>query len=789
MKWYDVSIVYFDEHVTNVRVNLNCTSCPVAEALGQVLDGTSLTWVRMGAQFVLRQRPEQAVPATADVNGVITDSLTGEWIGGATVVLEQRSDDGELLVRRWCPTNPFGYYSLRRIEPGEYRLRIHAVGYTATPRSILVEANSTHRTDVKLSQREIPLQEYTVEGHRTESAPAGGLVRGTYVRSVPSDQTQYLLDGARIYNPSHFGGVLSTFQPDVLNDVAPAVSGLSPYYGGRISGLLDLSLREGSTERLSGAGGLGSLGADLFMEGPVNDRSSYLFSARRAFVDPPVPFLGESDMASRSGSYELIGKINFRLSASSRLFASGYLGADTYENSVRGGGQQLDNTFRWKNQSLQFRWFGISSSSLFLFSSLGYSRYNLTLSHDISDPIAVRAGFASDYAIDDLSLRAHAEHFYDQNHTIRGGVELTGHGIRGNIGEFSLCAAPFILSGFSSWELAVYVQDQWRFSSSVTAELGARITSFMGSGGTRSAVDPRVSVLALLTEHTRLYTSLTSINQFIHPYRTTGVFYFYPMVFWYPSDDEAKPTTSLQVTAGIERDWGDEAYVASLEAYYRSTQNYHGYGAVVQAAEPMNLRESILYGTERAYGGSVALRKRYGAVSASIRYTLGWLFVSFPTVNGGNEFTSPFDRRHEWELWINWTPSEDWSVAGVCVLASEHSPSDAIATTWPDRTTYSTDVLNTPWIGQAMAFAQLPIDANGSKSPGFQRLEVSISRRATLWGIPCQIGLRLMNAYGLLDPFEWTLRGGGNARARWTIALKDLTLFPLYPSLGCTVRF
>ncbi len=128
----------------------------------------------------------------------------------------------------------------------------------------------------------------------------------------------------------------------------------------------------------------------------------------------------------------------------------------------------------------------------------------------------------------------------------------------------------------------MYLQDQWRLAASVTAELGARLTSFMGSNGSLSAVDPRFSILAAVDDNTRVYASLTAINQFIHPYRTTGVFYFYPTAFWYPSGSEVKPTSSLQITAGVERAWAAEAYVASIEAYHRTTRDYHGFEVVSQ---------------------------------------------------------------------------------------------------------------------------------------------------------------------------------------------------------------
>ncbi len=787
MQWYDISIVYFDSHVSDSRVTSRCVSCTAVQALNQVLDGTGLMWIRMGNQFVLRPRPESPDRVTAVINGVVSDSLTGGWIAGATVLLCKAEAGAASEVIRWCPTNSFGFYSLPDVEPGEYVLTVRTIGYAPGSRTFGIDSRDARRVDLSLRQEEIFMQEFTVEGHRTESTPGGGLVRGTYIRSVPSDQTQYLLDGARIYNPSHFGGVLATFQPDVLNDVESETSGLSPFYGGRIGGLLDLSIREGTQERIAGSAGMGSLGTHLLVEGPIGDRSTFLVSGRRAYVDPAVPFLRPDAATSRSGSYEIVGKANYRLAGNSRLFLSGYLGGDTYANSVEGGGGHLNNVFDWSNSNLQCRWFGISSSSLFLYGSIGYSRHDLSLDHELTAPWTVEpsTSYSSNYRIEDMSLRAHAEHFLDREHTIRGGVELNAHRITGHISEFSLANAPVSFRGYTFGELALYLQDQWRITDGLTAELGARATSFMGEGGTRSGVDPRFSLIAALDENTRLYGSLTAINQFIHPYRNTGVFFFYPTVFWYPTTSSVKPTTALQITVGAERGWGADAYLAGAEAYYRVTHDYHGYTLLAQSGKHSSLGEALIYGTEHAYGGSITMRKRFGVFTGSLRYTLSWLRDTFAEINNGEPFAPAFDRRHELELWATYSPGDDWTVGAVCVLASEPPLVTAASP-------ISMNIKDTADPSQGPTYSyerSLALDANGSKTPGFQRLEISVMKRVMLWGVSCQFSLRMLNAYGLLDPFVWTLNGSPNSRTMWTAELRELTLFPLYPSVGMNIRF
>ena len=781
MRRYDVSVVYFDEQVRGISVRAVCASCTLDEALDQVLDGTGLTWIAMGRQIVLRPRAVQPARVASAVNGLISDSLTGTSLAGAVVALRDAAADSAGATRMVCPTNAFGFYSLRDIGPGSYTLSVRRVGYAPRQLHVVIVPGESPRLDIALQQEEIPMQEFTVEGHRTASTPAEGFVHGTYLRSIPSDQTQFLLDGARVFNPSHFGGTSETFPPELLNEVEPMVGGLPPYYGGRIGGLLDLSVRDGTGDRLKGIAGIGTLGAEVVFEGPVSPATSYVLSARRTYPYPALALLEPDASPNRAGSYEVDGKIQSRVSGSSRLYVNGLLSEDVYTNVAGATGGDLRNTFTWGNQMLNVRWLGISSPSLFLFGSLAYSRYDLNLAHNMASSVpAAGPSLNSDYRMEDLTLRFHAEHFYDREHTLRGGVEITEHGIGGSISAFSSNLLPLSIQGFSAWELSVYLQDQWRITPGLLAELGARATSFAGSGGSRSGIDPRFSLVGELGEASRLYASVTSINQFIHPYRSTGVFYYYPALMWYPSDDHVRPSTSMHFVAGMEDSWGNDAWTGNAECYYRITRDTHGFTVAAVSPAAQELTDAIIYGSERAYGLSVSLRKRYGAITGTVRYSLSWLWDAFPDVNNGVAFASPFDRRHEVELWTSYTPGNDWAFGVLCVIAS--TPQVPVpAPLAPAEPHAFGDV-------RAVTAAGPDIDANGARTPGFQRLEFSIMKRFAFWSVPCQVTLRMINAYGLLDPFEWQVSTGGAARP-WTIVQRELHLFPLYPTLSLHVHF
>ncbi len=785
MRWYPVSIVYLDRDVEDKKVYASCAGCGVEEALNRVLEGTSLTWMKTGGQVILKVMPGIPSRPIATLCGTATDSMTGEWIADATVVIRSGVRATAPPVQRWCPTNQYGFYSLRNLPPGTYTISARALGYRPVETSLVVPPSGPVWMDIRMNPETITLQEVTVEAYRSVLTSAGSYARGIYIRSGPSDQNQYFIDGARIYNPAHFGGVLSSISDEAVNEVQEMMNGIPPSYGGRIGGILDLSMRDGSTGRLSGSAGTGSLGSRLSLEGPLGDNStSFLVSGRRAYPDALVPFISSDGTPSRLGSSEVTARLSHRLSSSSRLFLSGYWGSDAYDNQVEGAGMRLNNNFGWGNSMLNLRWIGIASPSLFLQASMTYSRYGFALEHAMTGDPFLSPGLplSSDYAIEDMTLRAQAEQYYDEDHTVLGGVELIHHRMTGNLSTFSSQIAPMAQAGAPLWELSVYLQDQWRIFPGIMAELGARATSFSGNQGSLSGVDPRFALLVSLNDQTRLYGTLTSVNQFVHPYRNSGVFLFYPAIFWYPSTDRIRPTTSLQMTLGIQKSFGGDVYLLSAEAFYRMTHNLHEFMADTLLNPLTDLSEYIHFGEGKSYGIGLTLRKRLGNLTGSIGYTYAWEQNTFTELNGGEPFVPRFSHRHELQMDARIDAGGAWAVGalGVLALTQTWSPTSTATAAAPDR------------IFGGAAGAAAPgidiFDLSQNRFPGFQRLELSVVYRMMLWGASGELSLRLLNAYGLLDPFAWSLHMRQDLRLKWTAGVRELRLFPLYPAFGIAVK-
>jgi hypothetical protein len=345
---------------------------------------------------------------------------------------------------------------------------------------------------------------------------------------------------------------------------------------------------------------------------------------------------------------------------------------------------------------------------------------------------------------------------------------LVRHRMGGRVSEFSSQIAPMVFDGSSPWELAVYFQDQWRLVPSVQTELGIRATSFVAEQGSFSAIDPRFSLSISLGNDSHVFSSFSAVTQFVHPYRNSGIFLFYPSIFLYPSSDDAQPSTSLQVSLGLEHVFHEDQYRVAIETYYRMTNKLHEfmYDTVMVSALP----EALLLGRGDVSGAEITLEKRLGGVKGMLRYGYSWASNRFDELNGGAAFRPRFDRRHEVYAGLSYSMTENWMMSATALLsANRPQPFDPIGEEAYKAT-------GAPLLEADAARAQYaePYDLNGGRLP---------------WGLPTSITLRLLNGYGLADPFIWKLRDSPDARLRWRVTFDAPPLFPMYPVVSMGVKF
>ncbi len=777
LRWYVTPMVFLENDVAGKRVTADCVSCDLEEALAAVLSGQELRATRVADQIIIRSETTDPRSAAVTYAGTLVDSLTGEPVSAASILLATLPDGSPY---RWCSTGTSGFFSLRHVRPGEYELHVRRVGYQTIRERVSINAESEIVRDIPMRPRELVQPHVTVEGQRSAFSAANGISRGVFIRSTPTDHHQYYLEGARVYNPVHFGGLTSAFYGDALYDVQAVAGGVPPFYGGRIGGVLDVALSSASKESLEGSVETGTLGSALVLEGPMSGSTTFVLSGRQSYPDVLSRSSYPDKPASDLHTSELMLKFTHALTPRQRLSITGFYGRDANDKNVSGGANvQLSNALRWHNGAATVKWDGVADPSLIFSASASFTEYGFTAGHRLSSAGSPSGVFDSQAGLQDLSMRAHAEYFYDEFHTVLAGVELVRHRLAGSIEPFSSQLFSTSLGGPSPWELSVYVQDQWRLVPSVLVEFGARATSFVAGDGASSSVDPRFSLLIFLDENRRISGSLSAVTQYLHPYRHSGIFLYYPSIFFYPSGKLVPPSTSLHAALGFEQAFREDRYRFAVESHFRVTRNLHEFGADTNQSAATALTDLLLVGEGTSYGAEVTFAKRTGDITGTIRYGLSWSTNQFDELNGGEPFRPRFDRRNEVYASITYAVTDDWSLGGMCLLSSNQFPplsTEGIAKTSVDQT-------NGPLAGEFSRYAE-PFDLNGGRLPGFQRIELRTSYSFEMLGKTWEGTFRLLNGYGLFDPFRWQLTGNTDPRFRWRVSFDAPPLFPLYPSLS-----
>ncbi|MFA6481431.1 MAG: TonB-dependent receptor plug domain-containing protein, partial [Bacteroidales bacterium] len=357
------------------------------------------------------------------IRGTVEDSLTGEKLISGSVY--------DAISIKGITTNAFGFYSLT-FPAGKIKLTVSYIGYRP------VEVDINLHKDTLLNFRLSPvisLEEVVISAQRAKSAVLstqmsmtelsaksikalpmllgevdvlkalqllpgvkGGNegTSGIYVRGGGPDQNLILLDGVPVYNANHLFGFFSVFNPDAIQSVKLITGGFPARYGGRLSSVLDIRMRDGNNKKFSAEGSVGIISSKLTIEGPIiKDKTSFIVSGRRTYIDVLAQPLIKLQAAQSNSNvnagyyfYDLNAKINHKFSDRSRLFLSAYSGRDkAYLHNMDKGDIQgrsfrneADGGLGWGNLTAALRWNYVITPKLFSNTTITYSKYNFVTS-------------------------------------------------------------------------------------------------------------------------------------------------------------------------------------------------------------------------------------------------------------------------------------------------------------------------------------------------------------------------------------------------------------------------
>lgn len=744
------------------------------------------------------------------IYGIVSEEKTGENIISISVVLYPDENISTSKPVRGAVTNKFGAYTIPSIPAGEYLLVTRAVGYQSFTKKVKVRENEKIKLDIQLQPQDVKGQEIVVEAERLEDANArlstitvspafvakmpslGGevdvfrtlqllpgvkqateLSSGLYVRGGSPDQNLNLLDGVIVYNPSHLGGFLSVFNNDALRDIKLVKGAFPAEYGGRLSSVLDMTMKEGTKEKLSGAGGVSLISSRLTLEGPINENSTFMISGRRMYFDLlMMAMVEDKDEIAQYYFYDLNAKINYKISENDRVYLSGFLCNDVLDEP---NNSDYNFDIYWGNKTANLRWMHIVSPELFTNSSLIYTDYSFNT--DIFDKENPSNNLQTKSQIRDIMFKAEAQYFPHQNHKIKSGAEVIWHNFQSKFTTDLIpkeMENPFNNKDLNSLEAAFFIQDQWKISELFNSNIGNRFYYFQEAN--YFALEPRLSFSYSLTDATSLSLSGALAHQFLHLIVRNDI--TLPTDLWFPSTSKIKPSKSLQFVLGAEHLINNGEYLLSGEIYYKDMQNLLEYKDSAAFAFGIPLEDQFTSGRGVAYGLEIFLNKRIGNLTGWIGYTLAWTKRQFDELNNGKWFYPRYDRRHDISVVLSYELGEHWELGASWVYGTGQAytmPTGIYSFRSP---TYDFHDIKYQYT-----------ERNGYRLPPFHKLDLNFMYKFSWFDIPWQLSLNLYNAYNRKNPFAWYLRNTWDEQGNQYREVKQITLFPFIPTFGISFKF
>jgi len=684
------------------------------------------------------------------VSGFLKDKNNGETLIGATVYVKE--------LQTGAAANAYGFYSLS-LPKGTYTLQYSFIGYLSSEETIAL--NTDIIKTVELAPQNIQLETVVISSKKKDEnvtrtqmsvvkmdpkilstmpvlmgesdimktiqlmpgvqAPVEGS-SGFNVRGGSSDQNLILLDEAPVYNASHLLGFFSIFNSDAIKDVTLYKGDIPAAYGGRLSSLLDIHMKDGNDKEFHGSGGIGIIASRLALEGPIKKgKGSFFISGRRTYADLFLKLSSDSTInKNQLYFYDINAKMSYQLNDHNRIFLSGYYGRDYY-------GYGKDFYFGWGNATLSARWNHLFTNKLFSNLTFLFSNYNYGLGTNNSTP-----NFKWTSSMDNLSGKFDLTNYHSPNSTIRFGVQGILHFIQP--GKFSITNQnnEYKVPDRKALEYGVYIQHELKVNKKLSLNYGLRFSMFQNIGTattfvikdfqvvdtthfaqmhiyhTYMGLEPRFSATYLLDSNSSVKASYSRTRQYLQ--LASNSVGGSPLDVWFPASEYVKPQISDQAGLGYFRNFKENAYECSLEGFYKYMRNQIDFKDNANLILNDQMETELRFGNATSYGLEFLLRKNTGRFNGWISYTLSKALRNFPDINNGKEYVASYDHPNN-----------------IAIVASYNlSPRIVISANW---VYYSGTAVTYPTMRYTYGTTSLPVygDKNANRLPVYHRLDLSFT--------------------------------------------------------------
>lgn len=763
------------------------------------------------------------------ISGYVRETGSRELLPGVNIYVPE--------LKTGTVTNNYGFYSLS-LPSGTYRITYSFVGYQPVVKDIIVNKNLN--IDIELTSS-ILLEDIVISAEKAErvsesnrmstiSMPVSqiryvpallgekdvfkvlqlmpGVQKGSegssglYVRGGGPDQNLIILDDAPVYNAFHLFGFFSIFNGDALKSVELTKGGFPARYGGRLSSVVEMTMKDGNKQKFAGEAGIGLISSRLLIEGPIKkDTSSFIVSARRTYIDILTrPFMPE-DANGGYYFYDLNAKINYDLNRRHKLYLSGYFGRDKFQFIDR---YSYDNNYYknkgglfWQNATGTLRWNHQVSNKIFTNTSLIYSSYDLRIFNEEKDKYGTYS-LKYNSGIRDIALKYDLEYHVSGKYLFRAGMSTTNHLFTPTavVEKDSQTLYDFKNKiTYNSQESGLYAENHININNKFQANAGLRFVHFIANEKSYYFLEPRLSMNYLIKEGLSAKAAFATMNQSIHLLSNTGI--GLPTDLWVPSTDRIRPQNSKQISAGLAQDLPEKNLIITLEGYYKWSKNNLGYkpGASFLLlddptdAQSFTWQDNVTAGEGKSYGVELLVQKKTGKLSGWIGYTLSWTKLRFDEINFGEYFWARYDRRHDISVVAIYKLRENVTLSGTWVYGTGSAITLPLgefpATNWSPLTQY---IPNNQYYYEYYNMVTDYGEVNSFRMKAYHRMDLAVQfhkqmkRHKRTW----EIGF--YNAYSRKNPFFYFIENEYDGQSSIS-KLKQVSIFPIVPSITYNIVF
>jgi outer membrane receptor for ferrienterochelin and colicin len=776
--------------------------------------------------FLLLSLPFAVSAQRSTVSGIISEKGTGENLIGASVF--------NTSTLQGTTSNTYGFYSLT-LSGDSVNLRFSYVGYqSASIRFHLkgdttinialenadmlqeVEVTASSEDEIQNSTRmgtiDIPIEQIKsmpallgetdvfkvlqlLPGVQSGAEGSSGL----YVRGGGPEQNLILLDGVPVYNASHLFGFFSVFNADAINHVELIKGGFPARYGGRLSSVIDISMKEGDQQKIKGEGSIGLIASRLTIEGPIKkNTTSFIVSGRRTYIDllarPLIQASSEGDAIGGYYFYDLNAKINHKINDRNRIYLSTYMGDDKAYARYREAYQpepdrrvEYEDSFglKWGNITTALRWNKIVNNKLFTNLTATYSRYRfnvfteyeeVTTENSETEKYYYKAAYNS--GIRDYALKLDFDYLPSPDHYIKFGAQTMRHLFTPGVFNFVSTEQSDTTLGphrIFATESLIYIEDDIRLSDRLKLNAGIHASGFNVRGKFYGSIQPRVSGRFLISPALSAKASFAQMTQYIHLLTNSGI--GLPTDLWVPATPLVGPEKSYQTSVGTAYNLKGK-YEISLEAYYKKMEGLIEYkeGASYVDIEG-DWQTKVESGEGFSYGTELFLQKKTGRISGWVGYTLSWTNRTFENINFGKTFPYRYDRRHDTEIAFFYDIASNKNISLTWVYGTGAAVSLPLAE-------YPSAEQNNPF-----SFGEGNVKyydgRNQYRMAAYHRLDAGYTiKKKTKWGERSWT-FGIYNMYNRRNPFFIDIGRDNDGKKRFI----QYSLFPLIPSFAYHFKF